>query len=117
MSEIKTFIGKCIDKWLYFKLCYSTATQLFSVGIGIFERLALIMIFLKVYNIPQTAIIFILICFIPVLYIFGHILLNNPHINLIRKEHTLINKYNPQMQQLLKNTKGKSKKKHTPEDN
>lgn len=109
--EILKVLGVIIEKWIYIKFCYGTSAQLISVLITTTQQLMILMIFLKQFNLPMKLIITITIIAFPVLVWIGHVLVNHPSINIVRKENKLLNKYNPEIKEIhdavVKNKNGK----------
>jgi hypothetical protein len=101
-------INKLLDKYIYLKLCWSQAMNHLSIPSQIFDKAVLVAVFLKAFNITEYALVYI-IGGLGVIgaFFFGHMILT---INIMKREVSLANKHNPEMQELLKINGGKSSK-------
>lgn len=91
---------KTFEKIIYLKLCWNRAWSHINIPVTIIEKILLVAVFLKVFNINNYVIIGIIASLgIVSLFIIGFLDLKN---GIAEMETSLSNKYNPEIQSLLK---------------
>lgn len=88
------------DIYVYLRLCWGEATNHLSMPITIVDRAITIGIFLKVFGFSNYIVIAgVGVCGVLGMLAIGHLALRS---GLTAKQQSLMNKYNPELQQLLK---------------
>lgn len=91
---------KAISKAIYLKLCWNRAWSHVAIPLTIAEKVLILAVFLKVFNINNYLIIGIISAIgIIALFFLGHLDLKK---GIADMEISLFNNYNPEMQKLLK---------------
>lgn len=89
-----------IERILYVKLCYDRAYDHINIPISIFDKLIMLSIFLKVFEIENYWVLALVgLVGIASMILLGHIDLK---LGILSKETSIRNRYNPEIQRLLK---------------
>lgn len=95
-----SFWDKTTHKYLYVKLCWNRSMSHINIPLSVFEKVMLVLIYLKLSNIGNLLITGIIISVLVLtIFVVGHLDIRH---GLAEKEQSLSNKYNPELQELLK---------------
>ncbi len=90
-----------IKKYLYLKLCWNRSFSHINIPLSIIDKIVMIAILLKIYDINSPILLSVVgVIFILAMIIIGHLDLK---FGIAEKEMSLNNKYNPEIQAILKN--------------
>jgi len=88
-----------IDRLLYLKLCWNRANSHLALPLGIIDKMAIVTLLFKAFNINYWWILGVFFAvLILVFFILGHY---DVKFNILARENSLGNKYNPEIQRLL----------------
>ena len=97
---MKQKIYNGLARYLYFKLCWNRSYSHLSIPLQIVDKVMMIAIFLKVFNIVNYFAIGVIVSiYVAIMVVLGHFDLKH---GIASKETSLRNKYNPEIQEILK---------------
>ena len=97
--------SKTINTYIYLKKCWTESNSDIGIPLAIYDKAMLLVIFLKLTNNLNWYVLGLtIIVFTVFMIIFGHWKLKY---RMTEKEMSLSNKYNPEIQQILLELKGK----------
>ena len=104
-----SLIDKLMDKYIYLKLCFERASTHVKIPTTIVSNLLILSVWLKLYGLdnPVALVVFGIIASI-IIIVMGHVDIKK---NIMKREMSLKNKHNPEIQMLLlKGEKNENKK-------